>query len=691
MKKLTIIATAALLCPFAAAECRADYKDMANQVETVADFWLGGYLNESSSSATAGIAEEHSLPEAAGRVGSQKAAEYYSPRSSGSGGVLFKRAPLPSRIHVELDYYNDSDWFGDLRYSYKDYFQSRLVARRLYHNLDNLTVFDFNPLVSNFTPPATYNSNGNDVVREDALLDDYGLKVDIDQVRLRFKTPNFPLHVYAEGEAVHRKGLQQLRFLGGSASSNGRKPGAPSTAPDYASGRVRVTEPREIDQNSNEFALGTNAHLGPVELDLSHKVRKFENNVAAPTYDYEVTSGGTVNSVHHVIPELKATTNTVRIHTSHTGRIFASATYSKIDKSNEYSSAESSNSMAYGELSWLPVAYLSLNTKIRHQQNDASAPSSVTAYNLDGALTNYTVQPGVASKTDSGSIAIRYSLVPKTNLNFIYTKKIKKVEEESAVAWSRPPKQTYDVFEYGLTNWVIPKVRITGKLISTLVRTEFGEESINNEPSRTNQGILGLTWSVTPKLSTFMNASAAREDTQNNRGEVAGADSAKSLREQYLASLSYRINDKVAITPTYTYMSYKQDRDFAYEGGAGTVDSAYSNKQKAQNFAVALMLMPTTRLNINTIVDYTITKGNYVPTSPIQIGSVVFNAEEMALFSQSHSEEINVRLDSEYDLGRGWGLGLDLRYADWKDTSVDNPSDGTFFGGLFKVSKKLFY
>lgn len=728
MKKLTLIATVAMLCPLTAKECLADYKDMASQVETVADFWLGGYTNDSQSSVNESLADVYHLEGAATRMGSQKATEFYSTKSSASGGLLVKAAPLPNRIHLEFDYYNDNDWFGDFRQSYKDYFQVRFLPRRFVHNLDNLAVFDFNPATRNYNSSVAYspdpldpskgttpyNTNGNDVERPDALVDNYSLKIDIDQYRLRLKTPDFPLHFYHEGEIVSRTGLQQMRFVGGTGTTSGSStavegPGGPGSLPlvtpiATSRGRVRVTEARVIDQESKEFTFGANAHLGLFEIDLSNKTRKFENNVAAPTYNYEIASAGavtgaTINTSHNVIPELKATTNSLKIHTSHTGRIVASATYTEISKTNEYSGAKAENSMGYGELTWLPVGYLSMTTKVRHQKNDATAPESVGAYSRYGVWTKYLVNPGVASKTDTGSLAVRYSLVPKTNLNLIYTKKIKKIEEESAIAWSRPVKQTYDVFEAGFTNWVIPKVRITGKFSNTQVGTDFGEAPINNDPSRTNQGTLGFTWTITPSLFAFINASATKETTQDNRmGEISNASQADALREQYLASCSYRINDKVAITPTYTYMAYKQQRDMVFKTTAPTVvDSGYRNQQKAQNFALNLMVVPTKRLNINTTVDYTITKGTYDPTSPLMVAAnvtspfVSYDAEQLAMFSETHTEEINVRLDSEYDLGRGWGLGLDLRYVDWKDTSVDNPSNGTFVGGLFKVSKKLFY
>jgi len=702
MKKLIILSIVALLFQLGGTACLADYQDMSTQVETVADFWIGGYLSDHQNSLNPGLAAAYDLPAEATRVGSNKAMEYYSPDSSVSGGFLFKSAPLPSRIHLEFDYYNDNEWFGDLRYNFKDYFLIRLLPRRFYHNLDNLTVYDFNP-VPNFdpsivdlaaTPPVTgYNSSGNDVDTYDALVDDYGLKIDIDQYRVRLKTPNFPLHVYSEGEIVKRGGTEQLRFLGGSASSNGRLPGAPSGTPDYTRGRVRVTESRDIDQQSQMFNVGTNAHLGLFEVDLSHKNREFKNDAPAPVYDYEVTSGGTVSSEHNVIPNLRDSSNTAKIHTSHTGRLFASGTYSKISKKNKTSGAWAFNTMGYGEVVWLPVAYLSVTGKLRHQKNEAAAPRSVTAFDRDGTLTKYLVTPGVESKIDTGSLGIRYSQVPSTNLNFLYTNKIKNYKDQSAIEWSRPFKTTKNIYQAGFTNWAIPKVRLTGKYVHTDTDNDFYADQsnptprsiVNIDPAHVDHGVLGATWVITPKIVAFVNGDVTREDTDENR-LFSSSDTrffaAKAWRENYLASLSYHVSDQLIITPTYTYMAFEQKSDFRLS--SSTVDPDFTTRQDAQNFALVFTLIPIKRLTIDTTVDYTITKGNFDFTSTVQ-------QDGLAIFSETNTKEIGVRLDSEYDLGRGWGLGLDLRYDDWNDTSIDNPSDGSFFGGLFKITKQLYY
>lgn len=661
MKRLSIFSAIALLTLLGATASIAEYKDIAAEVGTIVKVWVGGSARDTETTVTESFADRNvpTLPEADGRVGTSKAGEYSYDDGSASGGFLYKTAHLPQRIHLELDYFNDNEWYGDFRYSYLDYVQFRLLPRRFYHNLDNLTIYDFTGAVD----------ASADIEINDQGVEDYGLRVDIDKYALRFKTPGFPFHLYGDGEIVKRKGTQQSRFLGGSA---------------FFSDLIRVTEAREIDQQSEAFTVGSNIHLGMFEIDISHKNRDFESDVADPTYNY---SGGGI-SAHNVTPELESTINTLKIHTSHSGRIFASATFSEIDRENTSSGAEATNTLSYGEIFWLPVSYLAFTTKFRHQENEATAPTEVIGTNWLGNPTTYVVSPGVESETDTASLSMRYSLIPKTNLNLKYSKQIKTVENQSSIDWSSAPETEKDKYEFALTNWAIPNIRTTTKIILTRIRTDLAANSVNIEPDETDQFSFGMTWAISPKVIAFGSAFVAREEAENNRlsGGITDANESEALRQQHLISFSFMVTDKLTLSPSYTYISDEQARDIIW---GGAVDSNYTNEQTAHNYALNMMYLPSERMNINCSVDYTTTEGIYEPTSPFTGTLGTIDTAEIAQFSASETEEINVRFDADYDLGSGWGLGLDLRYTDWQDDSFDNPSEGEYMGGLLKITKVM--
>ena len=353
MKKLIILIFVGLMIPVTTEVCRADYKDIPEQTPDTLEVWFGGHGSDQSTSKNASDARTTSLPEEAFRVPGNKAAEYYSLENSPSGGILYKSADLPNRLHIEFDFYDVDDWYGDFRYSYLDYVQIRLLPRRFYHNLDNLMLYDWSggwvhPPIVPPTGVPLYETNINDLG-----VDDYGLTIDIDEYKLRVKPiPGFPLHVFSNGEYILKEGEKQLRFPGG----------------DVYHGDVnRNSMLVKVDQEKQEYSLGANAHLGPIEIEGSRKWRNFESNTNAPTYQYgwieTAGVGDTAYQAHNVIPELEATTDTFKIHTSHSGRFFASGTYSKVEKTNEDTTAEASNEMSYGEVVWLPAGFISFTAK----------------------------------------------------------------------------------------------------------------------------------------------------------------------------------------------------------------------------------------------------------------------------------------------------------------------------------------
>ncbi len=670
MKRLYVYMIAGV-CAVSAGAARADYADLRGGVEAINKVWIGGSLHDTSSEANPSLADT-SAAAANTRAGRPGAWEFYSVEDSVSGGVYFEGAPLPNRYHFEFDYYDENDWYGDFRYSFKDAVRARVLSRRFYHNLDNLTLFDYDPA----------SSTSAEVEINDVGIDDYGIRIEIDQYNIRFKTPSYPFHVYVDGETVSRKGKRQQRFLGGY--------GYFYPAP----GRVRVSEARDVDQKSDSVAVGTNAHVGWIEFDLSHRENKFDSDVAPATYTYD--SG--ITSVHNVIPEIKSTTDTLKLHTTHSGRLFVSSTFSKIEKTNEYSHAEAERSLGYGEIFWLPRVWLAFNLKYRHQKNTASVPSlSTNGYDKFGAPVVYNVEPGVDSTTDTASLSMRYSLIPATSLSLQYTREIKDVESESATAWSRPEKTTRDIYELKVTNRSFSRVRATARLKHKSVGFELGGNIINNEPERTDEAKLDITWTVSPRVSMFVNGMVARDESDENyiSGPSTDPKLARAKRQQYVASLVYTVSDSLSLIPSYSYICEEQKRDLVwidYAGGSHLpyVDHDYSNRQTAHNFALDILLRPVKRLRMNGTIDYTVTEGEFNPTSPIDLATLSgFDAAEIAQFSYTKLKVLNLRLDNEYDLGRGWGLGLDLHYADWKDDSFDNPSDSSYFGALFKVMKTI--
>ncbi|MBI5188583.1 MAG: hypothetical protein HZA07_05875 [Nitrospirae bacterium] len=200
--------------------------------------------------------------------GSGRAGEFDYLHSSLTGGLKLTAYPLPHRIELEYEGLNIKDFYSEIAYAYKDIFLSRLISTGLYHNLDHY--YYPTPYGVNLeSPPRVLMYNDRD------SEDKYGVRVDMHYLFLRFKIPDFPLHLYLDGKLYEKEGTKQQRFLSG-----------------YHGNIEMVSRTRSIDFRTEEVTIGTNSHLGPIEIDLSHYERNFNVKGDRVLYDnFPATAG----------------------------------------------------------------------------------------------------------------------------------------------------------------------------------------------------------------------------------------------------------------------------------------------------------------------------------------------------------------------------------------------------------------
>lgn len=613
------------------------------------------------------------------RAGTSKPFEYQDEHSSLLLGGLVEAYPLPQRFYLEAKVEGDDDWFGELQHSYKDYYQFRLLSRRFEHNLDNLTLFNAGPMLN--PPLAGALVDRQDVGRE------YSLGLDIDTLKLRLKTPNFPLHLYTEGELVRRDGSRQLRFLGGSSDNSGAK--------------KRVSQAREVDQESRELTVGVNSHLRWLEADLAHSRQDFADDASAPYYDYLANvdrQAGTF--VHNQVPELTASKNTLRVHTTQTGQVFASATLMDLERENNSSGAEASRQLGHGDLMWTPRVNLTVGAKFRHQENDSAGPTSVATTYYTPAHVLFDPAPvlhGVEGATDSLTTFVRYAPSRKLTLKGQFGIERLGRDEDSAVDWRLAEDKKTETIDLGAAWRPRRDLKLKAKYLFKDTDVDPGAAIIfNNDPERTHQYAADLTFLPTASTSLLLSAMLRQDKADNlqmldlNFDPVSdpakgGVDDFDALWQRYLASVTHACTERFSVSGSYAYSVMDTERGFAAEtatAGSYIIDEDYSNQQAYHNLGLGASWQATDRMSLEATVDYTLAMGDYVLTEPLLRQDLSLGA-----ISEVETRELGLRLDGEYELGQGWKAGVILRYVDWSNESFDNPADGDMAGALFKLSK----
>lgn len=606
--------------------------------------------------------------------GSKQAGEYEYLNDYIVAGGEIRLFPFPHRVHIEADMLNKKDYFWDMSYAYKDIAVFRTINRTLFHNLDTIKLIDFN--TGTPSPGVSVRDYG----------EAYGIKTGINNFSLRLKTPDFPAHFYLDTRYVSKDGDMQQRFLGGAG---------------YFNNIERVTEKKEVDWNMKEIILGANSHIGPIEADFSHGEKRFQtdgNGLFAFDYSPAGFPPGATRPAgtfpHSLTPELKSSTNTLKLHTSYTGQLVASATLSKTDKENRDSGAKADCFTGNVEVAYIPYTKLTFVGRYKHKETDFDNPSSLPAGYL--GYPSYTtsltgIRPSVSSMTDTISGIARYTPLRGIYLNAEYTYEV--TDREDADLWELPDQTIRR--NLTLSANVRPLNKLTLKL--KYAHQDFSSPAYNIQPDKSDHGSISISWIPVTWANTMLSYSLTKEKRDDvhyvgtdSDPATPEAENRRTRRDRFLGSVTFVLPENITLTTSYAYFHSKIEQDLIYNSDiapySDQLDKDVPYKDTAHSYAVNINYMPQKNLDINAEVSQTKGKGNFYPGIPAALQPV-----SIASFSELKIRETSYTIGTKYRLKGDWDLGLKYRYNSFRDV-IDNLHDYTENGivrvAFVTVSKK---
>lgn len=550
---------------------------------------------------------------------------------------------LPHRFHLELDIKNEKDYFGDLSYAYKDLVLLRGMNTTLFHNLNNITLRG-----------VTVPSAGVDVTDSGMI---YGVKTGMSSVFLRLKMPDFPLHVYVDGDLIERDGMQQLRSLLGSG---------------YFNNIVRASQSRDEDWHTKDITVGANSHLGPIEIDYSHSEKRFDvggNNVFLDPYSAAV-SGVTVRNAgvfpHNLVPELKGSSDTLKLHTSYTGGLVASATLSRLDRKNRDSGAKADYFIGAGEVTWMPIPKLTFFVKYRHKETDVDNPGSVTIMDRLDPSNSYTfqVRPSISSIRDDISGIARYRPFSGLTLRAEYT--YDSIRRSNADLWELPGSTQRNIASLSADVRLLKGLHFKAKY----THREIDDPAYNNEPNRSDEGKFSLSWIPLPKINTMIAYNITDEKRDDlHFMETSGARDRDVKKEMLLGTVTVLLLKDLSVTMSYAYMHNKIRQDIEFQDLAGVphVDPRVPYADMAHSYGMDISYLNKDNFSLSGGVNYTVSSAAFSPSDPNLLQPV-----SVASFSELKLKETAFYLSGEYRFKGGFALDVRYKYSDLNDV-LNNP------------------
>ncbi|MBI5188584.1 MAG: MtrB/PioB family outer membrane beta-barrel protein [Nitrospirae bacterium] len=384
---------------------------------------------------------------------------------------------------------------------------------------------------------------------------------------------------------------------------------------------------------------------------------------------------------HNLIPEIRESSNTIKIHTSYTGQIVASATLNRGERRNKDSRAEVDYLNGVGELTWMPQHNIAVFLKYRHFDHDVDNPDtvSITGTGLGNTYT-YAVRPSLSTERDVISTALRYRPVNNLTLRAEYS--WEEIDRKNSDKWNLPGKTNKNTFTLSATTR--PLKRLNLKAFYT--HKEIDNPAYNYEPDISNQAKLTATWNTTPELTFFGTYSLTR-DRRGDLGNQLSEGERSADRDMIMGNMTYMILKDLSFTAGYAYFRNEVKQDIKYRqlvGGAlGTAlnDRGVPYKDTIDNFYIALSYIKN-RFNLNGHVSYTISEGKFSPniTEALQPASI-------ALFSKLKVYETETSIWGEYEVTKGWWVGLRYEYNNFDD-KIDSSYDSRVHMTFLTISKR---
>lgn len=590
---------------------------------------------------------------------SNRAAEYEEDESSLVLGLDGLACPLPHRYHMNVEYFGKHNYFSDVGYAYRDLLLFRNITVGVHHNLDDYS-YQYPG-----SPPLLFYEERNPNV--EPFID--FIK---NEMFMRGKAPDYPMHIFLEHRFIGREGTLQERFLTGSIGS-----------------LVKTSESRDINWESHNISLGANSHLGPLEIEYTHDIAEFDPGSKSVLYDaYPQSFFGRPADVypHSVVAETESYGNSLKLHTSYTGRIVASATLGNANNTNNYSGAETDSWKAAMDLRWLPDPVFGLFFKYRHRELEKETPDQTTLVGRTNSLT-YSVRPAVSTRKDIFSFSGRYK--PLSRLTLIGNYEYEKRERSDVDDWELLPENS-DIHTANLTANTRPLNNL--KLKGVYEYKHYENPSYNTEPDHQNSIRLNASYTPVPWLTALLdyNLMYARRDNLHYLSvsrEILEGGERDGRTDRLLGSLSFAFSPKASVTATWSYYRWKVEQDLAYSRLApseGVYDRDVPYTDKSNTFGLSLYYMFSENLTFTSELTYTIAEGDFAGENFPDSSSLV------GYLSSMETKETGVTLEIARKFRQNWELGLKF-YADFYDDEFSNISkdhqDGELYVTTFSIKR----
>lgn len=614
-----------------------------------------------------------------------RGAEYDYLHSSPTFGAYYNRLGRNLKYSIDGSFLNDKDYYGDLLVDYRGDYRFHIRTDSLFHNLDREELFPSQFYFDSFPQLALYSAS------PDAPAP-YGMRVEQDLATFRYKIKDFPLHLNLGYWRLFREGTKQSIFADHAFEGD-------------ANVIYAVAQP--VNRKTLEGTAGFDAHLGPVDVIYTFKVRQFKDDAGIPVHDflprYDITgttltrAGGAQE--HNEEPESRFYSHTVKVHSSLAGGIVGAASYSFGKRDNrsrlmDIAGAGSSSSTLHNvatDFTYTPCRQFSVAIKYRLQDVENDNPTTITSrYDIPGTI-EARPSPDVRKNIVTATVALR----PLNSLSFIGQYKGTFIEREDLSgnspegSWRHLPAHT--TINRGTFSIISRPVR--GLRLKALYSySDTDSPSYGASYSDRHEGKLLATynsssrWGITTHYMTSHEKNEQISQTQLDfsafpiishipYGSILGRE-----KRDHKVSASVWVTPfaPLTLTASYAFLRNAVDQGILLMSALGTADTAADFSSEAHLYSLDSVYRWSKKCDLALLLQQISSSSRFHPgfMTVTSGATVIGDSAGLSEYSRTRTLESTVSARSEYRFTDNVSGTVEYAFREYRD-KVDSRYTGT--------------
>ena len=561
-----------------------------------------------------------------------------------------------SRLRIDSLVNGKNDYIAELNFDYTGRLRLSLLDESLVHRFDNLPLPSSSPPLP--APPLI------EAVQRDKDVD-YDVRFRQQNVALKYSPQFLASHLTLRYHRTTKDGEQQLRYLDENCTNQCHI----------------VSRVRPVDQETREFFVMADAHLGPLEMSLDHLQRRHDNQAAIPTDSF----GSGPPQQHSVLPDNRYGLTTFKIHNSQAGGLVAAASLSAGKRTNESEQADMSQVQAEtdifkaaGDLTWtpLPLSTFSFRYRITQIDNQVSSITPGLPAGID-----------VTRNTFGAAVVLRPTRKLTAKADFQH-EQIRRDHTRDDSFWVVPEDEEIDRLAVDLHYRPFFKSTTRFDLGYLYTRSSDPAYAMSNQ----NTHVVKAGARISPAHNWGVTANLRGEEGENG-GVTAPLSTGQFLFDRTSRKGDATVNawlspnQRVTVGTTLGYSHLLVEQDLRFGRYAGTTDVVAPDaemRQIVRTAALNLNLLLTKELSCST--DLYHVRGSYHFSPEFDVDSLPLSSEGLKDIDSMELRQNGLSAGLNWQLQERLSLGLRYSYDDYHDLK-NKRLDATVQSYKFTVTK----